>query len=142
MAYLKLFSLVTLTATKCTALSMPAQLSLTTTAVGANTPSHLPLDASLNTSLSENLTADSRQICTDDPRWQLPGGPDAGFYLNACYMAVRRILNQEFISTVPCRFLSSTSSDDFPESTVRTPKRYTYSCKTQIQTFKADTMIF
>ena len=137
MAYLKLFSLMALTAIKSTALSTPAQPSLTTTAVGATTPSHLPL----NTSLSELLTVDGRQVCTNDARWQLPGGPGAGSYTHACYLALRGIINQEFISSVPSRFLSATSSDDFPEATVRTPKRYTYSRKTQFQTFKADTMI-
>ena len=141
MAYLKLFSLIALTAARFTALSIPTQPSLSTAAVGAITPSHLPLDAFLNTSHSEKVSADGRQICTNDPRWQVSGGPDARFYINACYMALRGIVNQEFISSVPCRFLSSTSSDLFPEATVRTPKRYTYNCKTRSQTFEADTMI-
>ncbi len=140
MAYLNLFSLVALTVIESTAISTPIQPSLNTTAVVAITPPHLPLNTSLNTNLSDFLAVHGRPVCTNDPQWQLPGDPGAGIYASACFMALREIENQEFISPTPYRFVSAFSRRYF-QPTVQTPKRYMYSRKTQFQIVKADRLI-
>ncbi len=141
MAYLKLISLMALSLIKSTAISTPIQPSLNTTAVVAITPPHLPLSTSLNRNLSGILTAHGLPICTQDRRWQLPGDAGAGIYASACYMAVREMENNEFISPTPLRFLAATARGRYTDSTVRTPRRYIYDRKTKFQTIKADRVI-
>ena len=129
-AYLNLFSLMALAVIKSAALSKPILPSLNTTAI---TPPHLTFNAWLNTNLSKALVPHGHPICTDDPQWQLPGDSGVGGYLGACHIALQELGNKEIISSVPCRFISATSVGRFQDPIVETPKRYTYTRKTQTQ---------
>lgn len=134
MAYLNLFSLVALTVTESAALSTPNQPSLNTTAFAAYTPTHLPLNTSLNTNLSELLYPEGPPSCTHDPRWLLPGDlHGARRYQDACDAALLEMENVETISPTPHTFIAGTLSGHFQEPIVETPIRYTetvhgYSC--------------
>ena len=130
MSYLNLFSLIALAVIKSAALSKPILPSLNTAAI---TPPHLTFNASLNTNVSKVLGPHGHPICTDDPKWRLPGDSGVGGYLSACDMALQEIGNNEVISSVPCRFISATAVGRFQEPIVITPKRYTYTRKTQFQ---------
>lgn len=142
MAYLNLFSLVALTVTESAALSTPNQPSLNTTAFAAYTPTHLPLNTSLNTNLSELLYPEGPPSCTHDPRWLLPGDlHGARRYQDACDAALLEMENVETISPTPHTFIAGTLSGHFQEPIVETPIRYTETGKTQFQIVKTNRLI-
>lgn len=138
MLCLELFGFMALTIVESTALSTPFQPSLNTTAGVAITPPYPPLSASLNTNLSETLTAHGTPICTNGRHWQLPGDAGLGIYASACYMALQALGTEEIISPMQRRFISATASGDFSLPIVRTPRKYIGHGKIQYQTVKAD----
>ena len=138
MVCLELFRLMAFIVVESTALSTPIRPLLNTTTVVATTRPFLHLSTSLDTSLSENLTAHGPRICTNDPQWQLPGDPSAGVYAGACNLALQALANMEIISPLPRTFITATARGDFSRPKVRTPRRYIGNRKTQSQTVKTD----
>ena len=85
---------------------------------------------------SRNTTALFRgfyPLCTRDPRWRLPGDPNAGSYVPTCQLALLSLESQQTHQPVATqrRFLAATASGHFIDLLVQTPKRYFYQCKTQ-----------